>query len=158
MSQSLVLAAGADSGAPRAGGRRQARNLSGGAFSADNDLDFARRSKANLMLLGSEQRLSDFVRALWPAFDEPVMFRRRDARLRLPPTSEPVGTMILQGVETLTDYEQRALQDWLSVRNGRTRVVTTVSSTLLPMVEARAFSDGLYYRLNTFCIDLRTQR
>lgn len=156
MAQSL-LAAGADSGAPRAGGRRQTRDLAGSAVSAD-DVDFARRSKANLMLIGTEHRLSDFVRSLWPAFDEPVMFRRRDARLRLPPTSEPVGTMILQGVETLTDYEQRALQDWLSVRKGRTRVVTTMSSTLLPMVEARVFSDGLYYRLNTFCIDLRTQR
>ena len=158
MAQSLVLAAGADSGAPRAGGRRQTRDLGGSAVSAGSDLDFARRLKANLMLIGTEQRLSAFVRSLWPAFDEPVMFRRRDTRLRLPPTSEPVGTMILQGVETLTDYEQRALQDWLSVRNGGTRVVTTVSSTLLPMVEAREFSDGLYYRLNTFCIDLRTQR
>jgi len=123
----------------------------------NKDLDVARLRRTNLLLVGTELMVSNLICSLWSNFVEPIVVRRRDERLRLAPSSEPIGTMILYGVDTLTDDEQRALQDWLTVRNGRTRVVSTVSASLLPMVEACAFSDSVYYRLNTVCIDLTSQ-
>ena len=139
---------------PRA---RHARNRRA-AESPVSDLDFAQACRANILLIGAESAVSHLVCSLWGSFDEPLMIRRAGELLRLPPSSEPVGTMIIHGVETLTDYEQRALQDWLLLRNGTTRVVSTASASLLPMVEAGVFSDSLYYRLNVVCIDLSTRR
>ncbi len=153
MGQSLVLAGRVDSGT----GARHARNLGYGAEMPNKDLDVARLRRTNLLLVGTELMVSNLICSLWSNFVEPIVVRRRDERLRLAPSSEPIGTMILYGVDTLTDDEQRALQDWLTVRNGRTRVVSTVSASLLPMVEACAFSDSVYYRLNTVCIDLTSQ-
>jgi hypothetical protein len=154
MAQSLGLAGRVDLPAAPRSGAQQAWNR--GAESPAWEWGPGRLPKANLLFVGSDLMVSNVVCSLWPNFAEPIVVRRRDDRLRLAPSSEPVGTMILYGVDTLTDHEQNALQDWLSVRNGRTRVVSTVSTSLLPMVEACAFSDGLYYRLNTVCIDLRT--
>ena len=127
-----------------------------GAESPDRDWEFARLSRANLLLVGAEMMVSSFLCSLWSNLAEPVAVRRRGERLRLPPSSEPVGTMILHAVDTLTDYEQRALKDWLTVRNGQTRVISTASTSLLPMVEACAFSDWLYYRLNVVRVDLQS--
>jgi hypothetical protein len=127
------------------------------AKSPDSDLDFARACRANLLLVGAEPAVANLLLSLWSTFGEPLMIRRGGDRLRLPSGSEPVATMIIQAVHTLTAYEQRALQDWLVLRDGRTRVVSTASASLLPMVEAGAFSDSLYYRLNVFYIDLSSR-
>jgi transcriptional regulator of acetoin/glycerol metabolism len=62
--------------------------------------------------------------------------------------------MIILAIDTLTLAEQLALQDWLVLRHGRTRVVSTTSASLMPLVESGAFSDALYYRLNVVSIDL----
>jgi hypothetical protein len=156
MGQSLGLAGTDD----RAGGPlpavRHARNRRA-AKSPASDLDFARATRANLLLVGTEPAVSNLVCSLWSTFDEPLMIRRSGDRLHLPSGSEPVGTMIIHGVETLTEYEQRALQDWLLLRTGRTRVVSTASASLLPRVEDGAFNDSLYYRLNVVCIDLSSR-
>lgn len=125
--------------------------------SPDSDLGFARAYGANVLLVGADPVLSEIVCSLWSTFDEPIMIRRSDDPLRLPTGPEVIGTLILHHVETLSDREQRDLQDWLVVRNVRTQVVSTVSASLLPMVEAGAFSDSLYYRLNVVCIDLTTR-
>jgi hypothetical protein len=127
------------------------------AKSPDSDVDCARACRANLLLVGAEPAVANLLLSLWSTFGEPLMIRRGGDRLRLPSGSEPVATMIIQAVHTLTDYEQRALQDWLLLRDGRTRVVSTASASLLPMVEAGAFSDSLYYRLNVFYIDLSSR-
>jgi hypothetical protein len=158
MAQSLRLAGRADLAAAPRTGAPYAGNSARVSESPIWEWGFGRLPRANLLLVGTELMVSSFVCSLWSNFDEPIMVRRRDDRLRLAPSSEPVGTMILYGVDTLTDDEQCALQDWLTVRSGRTRVVSTVSTSLLPMVEACAFSDWLYYRLNTVSIDLRSPR
>jgi hypothetical protein len=158
MAQSLRLAGRVNLAGGSRGDAGHARNLGYGAGSSGWEWGFGRLPSANLLFVGTEMTVSNLVCSLWPNFDEPIVVRRRDDRLRLAPSSERVGTMILYGVDTLTDHEQHALQAWLSVRNGRTRVVSTVSESLLPMIEAGAFSDSLYYRLNVVCIDLRTQR
>jgi hypothetical protein len=135
---------------------RQAKNRRAAKF-PDGDMDFARACRANLLLVGAEPAVADLLLSLWSTLGEPLMIRRGGDRLQLPPGSEPVATMIIQAVDTLTGYEQRALQDWLVLRQGRTRVVSTASASPLPLVEAGAFSDSLYYRLNVFCIDLSSR-
>jgi len=157
MGQSLGLAETGDLASGRMPAVRHARNRRA-AESPDSDLDFAYAYRANLLLIGTEAAVTKLVCSLWATFDEPLMIRRSGDLLRLPPSSEPVGTMIIHGLETLTDYEQRALKDWLVVRDGRTRVISTASTSLLPMVEAGVFNDSLYYRLNVVCIDLNTPR
>jgi len=62
--------------------------------------------------------------------------------------------MILHDVGALTLEEQRRLLDWLLETTGRTRVVSTTSGPLLPLVEVGLFLDTLYYRLNTVYLDV----
>jgi sigma-54-interacting transcriptional regulator len=62
--------------------------------------------------------------------------------------------MILQDVDALTHADQRRLLDWLDQAAGRTQVVSTTPAPLLPRVQAGAFIDRLYYRLNTVCMDV----
>ena len=112
-------------------------------------------TKANLLLVGAEQTVSNLVFAMWSIFDGPVAVRGPHDRLRLAPASDPVGTLVLYGVETLTGEEQQSLNAWLAAKSGHTRVVSTASVSLLPLVQSRAFDDQLFYRLNTIWVDLR---
>jgi len=50
--------------------------------------------------------------------------------------------------------EQRRLLDWLERCAGRYQVVSTTTSPLLALVEARVFHDALFYRLNVVCVDV----
>lgn len=155
MAHPLGVAGMADhTGAPLARyvrGRRAAESPAG-------DFDVAHLSRTNTLVVGPDASVSDLLCSRWSTFEEPVMRRRSGERLRLPPSSEPVGTLLLEAVDTLTDYEQRALQDWLIVRNRATRVVSTTAASLLDMVDAGTFNDSLYYRLNVVRIDLDAQR
>lgn len=153
MGQSLGFAGTRDFASESMAQVRQARNRRA-PESPDSDLDFARAYGANVLLVGAEPTLTELVCSLWSTFDEPIMIRRSGDPLQLPAPSEAVGTLIVHGVETLTDDEQRELTDWLVVRNGRTQIVSTASASLMPMVEAGAFNDSLYYRLNVVCIDV----
>lgn len=155
MGQSLGFAGTHDLAAEPMTRVREARNRRA-PESPDSDLDFARAYGANVLLVGAEPTLTEIVCSLWSTFDEPIMIRRSGDPLQLPTGSE-VGTLIVHGVETLTDREQQELRDWLAVQNGRTQVVSTASASLLPMVEAGAFNDSLYYRLNVVCIDLNAR-
>lgn len=121
-----------------------------------DDRGLARRTRTNVMVLGRERVVSDVVVSLWRHLDGPVVVRRDGERLRLSPTAEPIGTIVLHGVDTLTHQEQRALNHWLDAAGGRTRVVSTASPSLLEMVEAERFNPQLYYRLNMLCVDLRS--
>jgi hypothetical protein len=120
-----------------------------------DDRELARRTRTNVMVVGTERVASDVVVSLWRYFEGPVIVRRDGERLRLSPTSEPVGTIILHGVDTLTRQEQRALNHWLDADAGRTRVISTAPPSLLTLVESEHFDSQLYYRLNTICLDLR---
>lgn len=156
MGQSLGFAGTRDVAAGSMARVRQSPNRRA-PESPDSDLDFARAYGANVLLVGAEPTLTELVCSLWSTFDEPIMIRRSGEPLELPVGSEAIGTLIVHGVETLTDAEQRELRDWLVVRNGRTQVVSTASASLLPMVDAGAFNDALYYRLNVVCIDLTSR-
>ena len=115
------------------------------------DWDLARLTKANLLLVGAEQTVSNLVFAIWSILDGPILVRRRNERLVLPSAVDHIGTLVLHGIDTLSLGEQADLYDWLSGRNGRTRVVSTAPA---PLVRGQMFNSELYYRLNTIWIDL----
>jgi transcriptional regulator of acetoin/glycerol metabolism len=62
--------------------------------------------------------------------------------------------MVLHDVGRLQPHEQLDLLAWLEQADGRTQVVSTSATPLLPRVQCGAFIDTLYYRLNTVCVDV----
>ena len=118
------------------------------------DWDLARLTKANLLLVGPEHTVSNLVFAIWSILDGPIVMRRAHERLVLPSTTDQVGTLVIHGLDTLSYQEQADVYEWLTTRSNRTRVVSTASIPLLPLVQLRLFKSELYYRLNTIWIDL----
>jgi hypothetical protein len=156
MAQLFKLAGGVDSlRAHRAFAPRPTDQRSSAEWPAREE-DLARFSRVNVLVVGSDDEVAKLITSLWPCFGTPVVARRRGEPLRLSPTLPPVRTAVVYDVDTLTGDEQRALNEWMTETNGA-RVVSTASESLLPMVNAGAFNDALYYRLNVVMIDLRTR-
>jgi Sigma-54 interaction domain len=121
-----------------------------------SDEGLARSTKLNLLIMGADDVVAGFVAALWPDFVAPRVVRRRGEPLRLLPAPRPAGTILVYDVHTLTRQEQDALHRWMNAGNNRTRVVSTATQSLMPVLETGAFSDELYYRLNVLTFDLRS--
>jgi hypothetical protein len=116
-----------------------------------------RMPRVNLLVIGPdagvEQVLATFVDQT-----QPVVAAWQPGRpFELPPTP-CTGTMVLRDIDTLVLDDQRTLLEWLERVAGRTRVISTASAPVLPLVEAGAFVQRLYYRLNTIYIDLTDKR
>jgi hypothetical protein len=122
--------------------------------SVEADLNVARRSGANVLLVGPEQRLSGPVSTLVPDLYPDAPFQRRDRGPMFVPASSRAA-VVIRDVDALTQDEQLRLLDRLGAAAIRPQVVSTASTPLLPLVEAGAFNASLYYRLNTIYIDLR---
>jgi|SRR5579872_7076864 len=123
-----------------------------GAWPEDQDL--WRSTRVNLFVIGADDVVAKLVTSLWRYLATPIVVRRRGEPLRLSRSWHPDGTIVVYDVDTLTREEQHALNQWVCGGNGRTRVVSTASQSLLPMVDAGVFDDALYYRLNVVTIDL----
>jgi hypothetical protein len=122
-----------------------------GAPQLQEDCRLARAARVNLLLIHGEGVLRDLAAML--DLRKPVATWCPGELLVLPPVAS-ARTMILQDVGALTDADQRRLLDWLDQAAGRTQVVSTTAVSLWPRVQAGAFADSLYYRLNTVCMDL----
>jgi hypothetical protein len=121
-----------------------------------NDCRLARTARVNLLVTHTEGLLQNLLEWLMPDLEKPLVTWRSGERLVLPPDAPPAAwprTMILQDVGALTLKDQRRLLDWLEQAAGHTQVVSTTPGPLWPRVEAGAFNDTLYYRLNTVCMD-----
>jgi hypothetical protein len=118
------------------------------------DLNVARITKANLLLVGTEPHVVKLVSLLVPDANPSVMIRRQDGQLLLPPPASRPSTVVVRDVDALTVDEQRSLLEWMDSSQSRTQVVSTASAPVLPLVESGAFNDALYYRLNTVYINL----
>ena len=118
------------------------------------DLNVARITRANLLLVGTGPHVVKLVSLLVPDANPSVMIRRQDGQLLLPPVAARPSTVVVRDVDALTVDEQRMLLAWLDAVESRTQVVSTASAPVLPLVEAGAFNDALYYRLNTVYINL----
>jgi hypothetical protein len=117
------------------------------------DCRLARAARVNLMVIHGEGVLQDLPEWAMLDLEKPIATWCAGERLVLPPVAW-ARTMILQDVGALTYPDQRRLLDWLDRAAGRTQVVSTMPAPLLPRVQAGAFLDRLYYRLNTVCVDV----
>lgn len=116
------------------------------------DWRLAQTSRVNLLLIGMDGAMNEIVDALLRDSRELMTTWQPGEHLVLPPVTQ-LGTMILHDVGALVLADQRRLLDWSQQAAGRTRVISTTSAPLLPLIEIGAFSDRLYYRLNTICLE-----
>jgi hypothetical protein len=118
----------------------------------EEELRLVEQHRVNLLLMGQADVVQPMVEALAARFHQPVGTWSPGERLVLPP-AERTGTMVINDVGALGLQDQIQLLEWLGSASGRTQVVSTTSSPLLPRVQSGKFIDTLYYRLNTFCVD-----
>lgn len=130
------------------GGQRRLSDLLG------DDSDLVRAARVNLLLVGPDDVTRDVVDALSPGFRQPVMVEHPGDPLVLAPI-EQVETMILHDVGAFGLDDQRRLLEWLEGAGGLLpQVISTTSRPILPLINAGAFLDTLYYRLNSLYFEV----
>lgn len=115
-------------------------------------VQLAEKHRVNVLLLGTNDVVNRVMAALYERLPEPVAQWSPGEQFTLP-AAEQVGTIVLNDVGALAIQDQIQLLEWLNTAHGRTQVVSTAPTLLLPRVKAGAFIDTLYYRLNTVCLD-----
>lgn len=118
------------------------------------DLRLARMTQANLLLVGREPALSSVLASVMTDSGGAVDIHSSAESFLLPSPMAGVRTIVLRDVDALTSPDQHRLLEWLTLTGGHTRVISTATRPLLPMVRAHAFSTALYYRLNVLFFDL----
>ena len=123
------------------------------SLSAASDLNVARATRANVLVVGPEPLVKNVLKLVAPGTRRDGPVQSREGRLRLPSPWRP-STVVVEDVDALTMAEQRELLEWLDAPTTGTQVISTASMPLLSRVEAQTFNETLYYRLNTIYIDL----
>jgi Sigma-54 interaction domain len=123
------------------------------ARAAHVDLLLMGMPRVNLLLIAPDGVVRFVLESLLLDLREPIVRWRPGERIVLPPTEES-GTLVLHDAGALSADDQLRLLDWLERAEGRTQVVSTSTTPLLPHVRAGSFIDTLYYRLNTVCVDV----
>jgi hypothetical protein len=113
------------------------------------DCRVARTTRANLLLIGAETRVQEIVQRLWA--NDGLATWEPGQPLMLPANA---ATVVLHGVDQLSEEDQVRLSDWLETGAEPPQVVSTAATPLVRRVEAGDFIDTLYYRLNTICVDV----
>jgi hypothetical protein len=109
-------------------------------------------SDANAVVVGADPAIVRLWTAVWSTLHKPVCWVE-SGRLWLPP--QLAGTLVLRNVNDLVRHDQARLLDWLSQDGRSVRVLASTPRSLFPDVEAGAFLDSLYYRLNTLHFSLK---
>ncbi len=135
---------------PRGGGGPAPDRTRAGGI--EEELRLVEQHRVNLLLMGRAEIVQPMVEALAARFHQPVGTWSPGERLVLPP-AERTGTMVINDVGALGLPDQIQLLEWLGSACGRTQVVSTTPSPLLPRVQSGKFIDTLYYRLNTVFVD-----
>ena len=115
-------------------------------------LDVCLSTRANVLLIGPDDITRAFLKAVRPHLQEPVVILRGGEPFALPPG--PVGTLILINVGAFSPPDQSRLYDALSDRLSGVQVISTLATSVMPMLAAKSFLEPLYYRLNTIYIDV----
>ena len=115
-------------------------------------LDITERFRVNLLLIGTSDVVGPVMTAIAGNLRQPIAQWSPGQPFALP-AAGGVATLVLNEVGLLAIQDQIQLLEWLSAAHGRTQVISTTQTLLLPRVRAGAFMDRLYYRLNTVCID-----
>ncbi len=134
-----------------------ADNVPGGSECGSTDqalevVQLAEQHRVNVLLMGTNDVVNRVMAALHERLPEPVARWSPGDEFMLPAVGK-VGAIVLNDVGALAIQEQIQLLEWLNTAQGRTQVVSTAPTLLLPRVKAGAFIDTLYYRLNTLCLD-----
>jgi DNA-binding NtrC family response regulator len=124
------------------------------SLSAASDLNIARVTRANLLVVGPEPLVRNLLSLVASGTRRDAMVHAKSGRLELPSSGARPSTVVVHDVDALTTSEQRRLLEWLDAATTHTQVISTASMPLLARVEARTFNETLYYRLNTIYIDL----
>jgi hypothetical protein len=123
------------------------------ARAAHVDLLLMGMPRVNLLLIAPDGVVRYVLESLLLNLRAPTATWMPGRPLVLPPPGR-LGTLVLHDVGNLPAKEQLDLLDWMGHADGRTQVVSTSSTALLPRVQRGEFIDTLYYRLNTVCVDL----
>jgi transcriptional regulator of acetoin/glycerol metabolism len=110
----------------------------------------AQEKRPNLLVVCNNTSAADAVEGLEAFCSGPITSCRLPGLLHLP--SRKRGTLLLHDVSELTLSQQIALFDWLGTRPAELQVVSVTERSLLSLVLAGRFLEGLYYRLNTLCV------
>ena len=78
-----------------------------------------------------------------------------DWTLDAPMPCDRSGVVIIRDVDRVTLTLQDAWVSWLSAGHDRPQIIATSGAPVFPLVEGGVFRSELYYRLNTFLLDLR---
>ncbi len=122
------------------------------ACAAHDDLRNIGMPRVNVLLIGADDVVWR-VLATQLQLASPIATWQPGEPFSLPSTAG-ARTVVIREVGKLTEAEQVRLLDWLDGAVGRTQVVSTSGTSLLPQLEDGAFINSLYYRLNTVCVDL----
>ena len=114
------------------------------------EIQSLRAGAPNLLLIGPGAVAEQFLGPLMPSLAPPIVHLDA-ASLALPAT--PVGTLIVRDVARLTPSHQEQFLAWLNAQT-ETAVIALSARPLFPRVRRGAFSDPLYYRLNTVLVEL----
>lgn len=123
------------------------------ARAAHVDLLLMGMPRVNLLLVAPDGVVRYVLESLLLDLREPIARWNPGEPLTLPDPNR-AGTLILHHVHSLPPAEQLQLIDWMETAEGRTQVVSTAPTPLLPRVHSGEFIDILYYRLNTVCVDV----
>lgn len=110
------------------------------------------KPKGNLLLTGMDIVIKNILQVLMPDLRNPVSTWRPGQRLVLPSATK-AGTLILHDVGDLPREDQRRLLEW-TLTGNRTQVVSTTRVPLQTRVQAGAFMETLYYRLNSVSVNV----
>jgi transcriptional regulator of acetoin/glycerol metabolism len=112
-----------------------------------------RMPPVNVLVTGGHGATREVLATLLRDVGGPILAWYPGERLILP-RHPRVGTMILHEVGMMSEEDQMRLVEWLETRPRRIQIVSTTSAPLQSRVEAGAFNDTLYFRLNTVRVDL----
>ena len=110
-----------------------------------------RTAHPNTLLIGSQEAAAAAISQHLPDLRAPL------AHWTPRSSSAPIasaGTLVIRDVDTLDRTQQDQLFDWLDRCAGNLQVISITESALFPLVEAGAFLEKLYYRLNVICLSL----
>ena len=132
--------------------RRSHRDGSWVSRTAEEDLQFALTARRNLLVTGPALRVTALLQRL-AATERTTVVSCGTEPLRFPKLGAG-STLILRDIDTLTAVEQNGLAGWIAAGDSDVHLITTASTSLLPLVDAGDFDATLYYRLNIVYIAL----
>ncbi len=105
----------------------------------------------NLLLIGPDAAIREFLDPLMASLEAPVVYCD-GASPEFP--NAPIGSLIVHDVARLTPADQQQLLEWINDPSRSARIIATSAGPVFPNVKRGVFSDGLYYRINTFTVML----